>query len=518
MLSVAFGLTAAVPQADAQAGVSVTPSTCYAVDETHDGDLDNHLIQVNIAADGTFSLVDLGLINNGAGVNTLNVESLAYRNGFTPRPLYTFDPSTASLIRISPTNGSDTVQVTTAGLGDIDGLTWRFDDDADPNNDELWGIIRNPGNADQIVGIDPVTGAIISGPTDIATNGTGQQNNVDGLAWDPTSGLFYAPVNGGQLVNDLITIDTSGNVTVVGSTGIQDIEGLGFNDAGDLFGTTGNAGPNMNELLFINKATGAATSLGPLMLFGDFESFDCAGVSPVAPTLQPSLEIRLTVIPDDGTTCAGSFAGGIDGVGPVLPVNAGDPVKYCFHVINNGPGDAFNVTVTHPLTGTTISLGDIPAGGQAMDMVSDVIEAGDGQSTATVNADDSAGDPIPQRDDPAAVAVNAPTSGVLATTPARTPFVPPAPAAAPAPAAPPLAVADTGAMGTTPTNGALPAGAAAPADEVLGVQQAAGATQPTELALTGVYSNLLAMFGFTLLGTGALMAGGDRRRRRNNES
>ena len=242
------------------------------------------------------------------------------------------------------------------------------------------------------------------------------------------------------------------------------------------------------------------------------------GPPPVAPALEPGIDIRLTVIADDGTGCAGTYAGAIENVGAALPVNVGDPVKYCFHVINTGPGDAFDVTVTHPLTGTTISLGDLPAGSQAMDMVSDVIEAGDGQSTATVNADDSAGDPIPQRDDPAAVAVNAPTSGVLATTPARTPFVPPAPAAAPAPAAPPLAVADTGAMGTTPTNGALPAGAAAPADEVLGVQQAAGATQPTELALTGVYSNLLAMFGFTLLGTGALMAGGDRRRRRNNES
>ena len=379
--------------------VNIAPATCFASDEGN-GD-DNHLVRLDIAADGSFTGTDLGSIDNGVGP-TVNVESLGWRNGFEPRPIYTIDPSTDELIRISDTDGTDTEVVATGDFGDVDGLTWVNDNNNDPSDDELWVIIRNGGGEDEIAQIDPNTGAFLSGPTVIATNGTGFENNVDALAWDPATGTFFSPVNGSTSNNALINIDpTTGAVTVVGLIGFADVEGLGFTDAGQLFGTTGQSGPDANQFLLIDKATGAGTNLGELPLFVDFEAFDCAGTVDLAP-LAPSLDIRLDVIPA-GTPCPVDFASATEDVGDLLPVAIGDDVTYCFKVINNGPGDAFDVEVTHPQTGAVISLGDIPAGGEAMDMVDDVIEAGDGESTATVTGNDSAGDPVPPAEDPAGV-------------------------------------------------------------------------------------------------------------------
>ena len=118
--------------------------------------------------------------------------------------------------------------------------------------------------------IDPLTSLVISGPTTIQTNGAGAENDVDGLAWDPSTDTFYAPVNGNSVDNDLITIDPdTGAVTVVGSMGIQDVEGFGFTDAGELFGSTGNDGPNANEFLFIDKKKNKNTEIKAL-INGDY--------------------------------------------------------------------------------------------------------------------------------------------------------------------------------------------------------------------------------------------------------
>ena len=110
----------------------------------------------------------------------------------------------------------------------------------------------------------------------------------------------------------------------------------------------------------------------------------------------------MDVIPA-GDACPVDFASATEDVGPLLPVTIGDDVTYCFKVINNGPGDAFDVEVTHPQTGAVIALGDIPAGGEAMAMTDDVIEEGDGVSTATVTGNNAAGDPVDPADDPAGV-------------------------------------------------------------------------------------------------------------------
>ena len=196
LLATGLGLAGSVTHADAQSPpLSLTPSTCFVVDEIHDGDLTNPLIQINIAADGSFTFTDLGAIDNGLGVDTVNVESVASRNGFDPHPLYTFDPSSRSLIRISTSSGADSIHVANADLGDIDGLTWRFDNDHIAGNDELWGIVRLAGAPDQLVQIHPETAELLHGPIDIKTRGSDQENNVDSITWDAATNLFYATTN-----------------------------------------------------------------------------------------------------------------------------------------------------------------------------------------------------------------------------------------------------------------------------------------------------------------------------------
>ena len=367
---------------------SVTPATCYAIDEGN-GNNDNHLVQVDIAADGTFSFVepDLGVVNNGATppIPARNIEALAYRNGFEPRPIYTQDPATNSLLRISHTDGTDVVRLATPNLGDIDGLTFRNDNDTDPTNDELWGVIRRGGNPnleDQIVRIalagtntDPAAeGSIVGGATTIETNGSGSFNDVDGLAWDPSTDTFYAPIGGNGNINDLITINpTTGAVIVIGSMGIEDIEGIGFTDAGELFGSTGDTGDIPNTFVSIDKATGLATPLGEITIYGDYESLDCAGETP--PLLSSLGDFVFLDTDRDGIQDAGEP--GVPGVTVNLLDENGDPTGQTdttgpngFYGFNNlTPGD-YIVEVVEP-AGTDFTTQD-QGGDDAVD--SDVDE------------------------------------------------------------------------------------------------------------------------------------------------
>ena len=387
--------------------VTFEPATCYTIDEGNGAD-DNHLVRIDISAAGVPTFTDLGVVNNGATppVAARLIESLAYRNGFTPQALYTFDPQTNSLIRIDIADGTNVTRIATPALGDIDGLTWRLDNDTDPANDELWGVVRLAGTTnpeDQLIRIDPNTGAVLAGPITIQTNGTGAQNDVDGLAWDPITDQLFAPVNGSTTANNLITIDRfTGAVTIIGNTGVQDIEDNGFTDAGQLYGTTGDDGTTPNSLVRIDKATGVSEVLTPpIPLYGDYESFDCAGVAPVNP---PDVQIRTTVV-RAADPCPATYAAAIEGLDPRLPVAPGTAVKYCVNVINNGTGPAQNVQVENPnAPGTFLSVPTTLAPGAEGNASFNytVVDAGSTQQfTASVTASDTNGNALPPDTDPA---------------------------------------------------------------------------------------------------------------------
>lgn len=114
--------------------------------------------------------------------------------------------------------------------------------------------------------VDPATGAA----TPVGNTGYA----ITGLAQDPTTGILYAVSTGNSPIAPLtlLTLNpTNGAPTVVGPLGKQ-ITDLSFNSAGLLYGW---AEPT-DELASINKATGAATIVGPntLSTFGGAVSFD----------------------------------------------------------------------------------------------------------------------------------------------------------------------------------------------------------------------------------------------------
>ena len=172
-------------------------------------------------------------------------------------------------------NGENGIQ----NFSDLDGLF------SDPLSGILYATVRNVSN-DYLIQIDPLTGQAVKnafGPTIdyVVIKGTGILADVDDFAIDPTCGTLYAMNNTG-IPTQLITIDKASGVgTVIGATGVQDIEGLSFTDDGDLYGVTGTGGTTRNSLVQINKSTGAATVLTAFRADSDFESCECRKGPPV---------------------------------------------------------------------------------------------------------------------------------------------------------------------------------------------------------------------------------------------
>jgi hypothetical protein len=137
---------------------------------------------------------------------------------------------------------------------------------ADVAPDALFGVSLNGhsnGNsgASSLYVIDEVTGAgTLIG--EISNGDIGYA--VNSIAFDPTTGLMYASTTSwsGDF-NGLLLIDPStGAATEIGAFGseFRSILGLSFNSAGELFGWHD---PGADDPVRIDKATGAATTLGP---------------------------------------------------------------------------------------------------------------------------------------------------------------------------------------------------------------------------------------------------------------
>jgi len=178
-------------------------------------------------------------------------------------------------------------------MSDIDGLSY------DPVNGILWASNRITSGTvtnDVLFQIDLATCAIITDAFGVGmdyipvpsvpdpTTGAPLQD-VDDIAWDPFQGYLYMIQNQGGLGDVLGYYDVmNGTFHVVGPITQDDMEGLGLNYLGQLYGTTGNGGGS--SFFSIDKTTGMATLLSVIsMTHVDFESVDClAGMSDLALT------------------------------------------------------------------------------------------------------------------------------------------------------------------------------------------------------------------------------------------
>jgi hypothetical protein len=168
-------------------------------------------------------------------------------------------------------------------LNDVDGIAFE------PATGELYGVHRRiDDKEDLLFKINVETGALI--PNAFGSNKDyvqikGSKQDIDDLAFDPTTGILYGAANNDGDKGILVKINTqTGAASEVGPFGVKDLEGLAFTSEGQLYGTTGISGSTTGDKLYlINKATGQASPIGALEGHRDHESIAIPPAGVVVP-------------------------------------------------------------------------------------------------------------------------------------------------------------------------------------------------------------------------------------------
>ena len=209
-------------------------------------------------------------------------------------------------------------------LNDVDGMA--FDPFAGAN--VLYGVHEVAAGADLLFQINTTTGGFVPGAfagSDYVPIAVIAGNNItDDIAVDPLTGQMYAAVNNGGSTDRLVFVNkNTGATSDIALITIADVEGLGTDPSGQLWGSSG----TRNTVFEIDKFTGVGSNERALT-FTDYEAVDCTGVSP---TVAADLEIVKT------TSDAGP--------GP------GDAFTYTLTLTNNGAANATGIQVYDLLPG-----------------------------------------------------------------------------------------------------------------------------------------------------------------------
>jgi len=213
--------------------------------------------------------------NIGTGTGTSTMETIAFQAGPGPGtvgPLYAADAGQLGTLSLTTgifTSTSSTFGIADGALGsitfrDVDGLAF------DTFSGTLYGSHRRGGAADDLlIQINPSTGAHIPDALGagidyvvISSFSVVGLGDIDDISINPSDGLMYASANDVGTGDRLVRIDVSnGAVTDIPPFGVDDIEGLSFDDSGQLWGTTGTAAlpGEQNSLYEISLTTGAAS-------------------------------------------------------------------------------------------------------------------------------------------------------------------------------------------------------------------------------------------------------------------
>ena len=248
--------------------------------------------------------------------------------------LGTIDLATGAFRPLDKTFGQGPGSDESLTFKDVDGLAF------DPTTGKLYGSVRREGDlnkADLLIVIDPVTGAHIAnafGPgVDYVVISPVEGNlDIDDLAIDG-NGQMFAIANTGGKDDHLITIDkNTGAASDLGATVINDVEGLSFDPAGQLWGSAGK-----NKTLYrLDTSSGAASNAVPLSQddFSDFEALDCMTIT-IEETCQSHPELA---------ACEETSPGGVEysvvggGCSASLDSSAGSGLALLFALVALGLG------------------------------------------------------------------------------------------------------------------------------------------------------------------------------------
>ena len=321
--------------------------------------------------------------NFGVGTGTSSIEAIAYNSATgvvyaaNAGQLGTLSTTTGVFQALPQSFGSGSGSAGTINFSDVDGLTY------DATLGVLFGSHARGGN-DLLIQIDMTTGAHV--PNAFGANvdyveiqPISGNTIVDDIAVDPTTGTMYASTNSGGSTDTLGTINkTTGATSTIALITVPDIEGMGTDPTGQLWGTSGSQG----ILYEIDKVTGAGSNGRTIDNGGDYEAIDCYSISPSV-----SADLVLDKAVDDAAP------------------QEGDPiVTYTITVTNSGPGpatvvqlmDALPAGVTFvaatPSVGTYDSasgdwfVGNLAAGSSADLELEATVDIGTGGTTITNTA------------------------------------------------------------------------------------------------------------------------------------
>ena len=256
---------------------SPADALCYLVAD-NDGD-------VNPTGGDLFvTLSSLNAVTTVGLTGTFSIEGLS----FDPRTQVLYGSDGSRLVSIHLASGvATTIGSFGSGRGalglmpftDVDGLAF------DPFSGDLYASVRRSAiGPDLLIRVDPTTGLAISDafgpdidyvPIGILIRNGLELEDVDDLAFDPTTGALLGVINDGGLNSILVRIDvTTGAVTDLLDLNIDSVEGLGFQGDGTLLGVVGDRNP---RVVIIDLASGTVTTRSTISAGGayDFEGIAC---------------------------------------------------------------------------------------------------------------------------------------------------------------------------------------------------------------------------------------------------
>ncbi|MGB5489298.1 MAG: hypothetical protein WBM76_00585 [Woeseiaceae bacterium] len=374
---------------------------CYLVADSGGGSGGNDLFTRIDTADFNPATNETSI---GTGTGTSSIEAIAFNSA--TGVVYAANANRLGVLNLTTgvfqprpqTFGTGSNTVTSITFDDIDGLAY------DATTGVLYGVDAR-GGTDVLIQIDMTSGAHVpnafgAGIDYVPIPPIGGNTITDDIAIDPTTGIMYAAVNGGGVTDRLIRVNKlTGATTDISAITVPDIEGLGTDPSGQLWGTSGTQG----ILYEINKVTGVGSNGRAINNGSDYEAVDCFAFSP---TVTADLNVGKTV--DDPTP------------------SEGGTVNYTITVTNAGPGPATVVQLMDllPAGVTLVSatpsqgtydgvsgdwyVGSVPVGGNISLVLQALVDAGAGGSTITNTASVdflSQNDPNPAND-VAAVDIN----------------------------------------------------------------------------------------------------------------
>lgn len=222
------------------------PEVCYGVADNDDTAPDNSSADQLVSFDRVTG--NVSAIGNGTG--TAHVEAIAF--DLDGETLYaadesrfgTIDTTTGVFTEISPSFGTGNDGAgNMLTFSDVDGLAF------DPTTGELYGAHREGNTNDVLFKIDKVSGTFVAdafgtGIDYVVIPGPPERQDIDDIAIEPGTGTIYAAANNGGSGGSLIMIEVDPNTaavtdTLIGPFGYDDIEGIAFFPDGQLHGSSG---------------------------------------------------------------------------------------------------------------------------------------------------------------------------------------------------------------------------------------------------------------------------------------